>query len=636
MRHPATRFGVPLVVTGILLLGRNAVAQVPDLAALSIEELAEIRVTSVSRQPERVADAPASIYVITREDVRRAGSTSLPEALRLAPNLQVARIDSVQYAISARGFNNAVGNKLLVMVDGRTVYTPLFSGVFWDQQDVMLADIDRIEVISGPGATLWGANAVNGVINIITQTAAETQGARVSVKSGAFEQLASVRYGSALGANGHYRVYGKLTELDNTHRANGAGGLDKWERGQVGFRADWDLGRDTYTLQSDAYSGESQDRGTILGFPFGRIEVSGANVLGRWTRRLDSGSELQVQSYFDHAERDDFLFFRPTADIFDIEAQHTIALDTHHLVWGGGYRHSSDEIATGFVTAFIPRSRDLGWENLFAQDQIALGDRLDLTIGLKLERNDFTGTESLPSARIAWKPAPNRLVWADVSRAVRAPSRFDRDVFFPGTPPFFVVGGPNFVSEVANVIEAGYRAEPSDTLSYSVTVFHHDWDKLRSGTGIPVQLENRIEGPAQGIEAWTTWRVAPKWQLSAGLATLDKDLALEAGSTDPVGVNNETLANDPDYQWSLRVMADLPHALTLDVRARHVEELPNPSVPDYTSLDASLGWRPSRLLTLILTLQDLLDESHAEYGLSPTRSEIERTALLEVQLHFGE
>jgi iron complex outermembrane receptor protein len=636
VRKPATHVVWSIAAACATLIFRPASAQVPDLADLSIEELSQIQVTLVSRQPERIADAPASIYVITREDIRRAGFTSLAEALRLAPNLQVARVDSVQYAISARGFNNAVGNKLLVMIDGRTVYTPLFSGVFWDQQDVLLPDVERIEIISGPGATLWGANAVNGVINVITRSAAETQGTRVSARAGGTEREATARYGDALGANGHFRVYGKMTELDNTHPAAGLDVTDEWMRAQIGFRADWDFGKDTYTLQSDAYDGESADRGTILGFSFGRIETSGANVLGRWTRRLDDGASLQVQSYFDHAERDDFLFFRPTADIFDVEVQHSFSVAAHDLVWGGGYRHSSDTIATGFVTSFIPRSRDLIWQNLFVQDQIPLSDDLEVTVGLKLERNSFTGTESLPSARVAWKPGDRRLVWAALSRAVRAPSRFDRDVFFPGTPPFLVIGGPNFVSEVANVLEGGYRAEPTDSFSYSVTVYYHDWDKLRSGTALPVQLVNEIEGPAQGFEAWANWRVAANWQLSAGMSTLDKDLALKPGSADPVGVNNETLANDADYQWQLRAMADLPHDLTLDVRTRHVEELPNPAVPRYTAVDVSLAWRPQRTLTMQLIVRNLFDDRHSEYGPFPSRSELERTALLEAVMSFGE
>jgi iron complex outermembrane recepter protein len=636
VREPAKHVVRYIAGACVLALLCPATAQVPSLADLSIEELAQIQVTLVSRQPERVADAPASIFVITREDIRRAGFTNLAEALRLAPNLQVARVDSVQYAISARGFNNAVGNKLLVMIDGRTVYTPLFSGVFWDQQDLLLADVERIEIISGPGATLWGANAVNGVINVVTRSAAETQGTRLSARLGGMEREATARYGGPLGPNGHFRVYGKTIELDDTHPATGLDVTDEWQRAQVGFRADWDFGRDSYTLQSDAYDGESADRGSFFGLRFGRIEASGANVLGRWTRRFDSGASLQVQTYLDHAERDDFLFFRPDADIFDVEVQHSFTRAAHDIVWGGGYRQSSDDIATGFTTSFIPRSRDLDWQNLFAQDQIALSEQLELTLGLKLEKNSFTGTESLPSVRVAWKPRDGRLVWANASRAVRAPSRFDRDVFFPGSPPFFVIGGPNFVSEVANVLEGGYRAEPTEAFAYSVTVYYHDWDKLRSGTALPVQLVNQIEGPVQGVEAWATWRAAANWQLSAGLSTLDKDLTLEPGSTDPVGVNNETLANDADYQWQLRAMADLPSNLTLDVRTRHVDDLPNPAVPSYTAVDVSLAWRPQRNLTLQLMVRNLFDDLHPEFGPFPSRSEHERTALLEAALSIGE
>jgi iron complex outermembrane receptor protein len=610
-------------------------AQSATLADLSLEELGAIRVTTVSRTPERIADAPASVFVITSDDIRRSGATSLPEALRLAPNLAVARADSVQYAISARGFNNAVGNKLLVMIDGRTVYTPLFSGVFWDQQDVLLADVDRIEVISGPGATLWGANAVNGVINVITKPAGDTQGALVSARAGDLERQAAVRYGGPLGTSGAFRAYVQTTALDRTHLASGAGGLDEWQRAQAGFRADWQRDDDRLTLQTDAYSGRSQDRGTILNIPLGRIEVSGANILARWTRELGGGRELQVQSYLDRASRDDFLFFRPTADIFDIELQHTIPLGRHDLIWGGDYRRSSDDIRTGFATTFIPQKRELDWESLFLQDRWAITTQLEATLGLKLESNDYTGTESLPSFRIAWKPTSGQLVWGSLSRAVRAPSRYDRDVFFPGQPPFLVIGGPNFKSEVAKVLEAGYRAQPNDKISFSVTAFYHDWDRLRSGTALPVQLENRIEGDADGVEAWATWRIAHAWQIAAGFNTLDKDLQLEPGSTDPVGVNNETLANDADYQWLLRASADLAHDLELDVRVRHVDALPNPAVPAYTAVDATVGWRPRPRLDLRLIAQNLFDAAHPEYGPAPTRSELERGVLLQATLDFG-
>ncbi|HEX6997149.1 MAG TPA: TonB-dependent receptor [Gammaproteobacteria bacterium] len=631
-----SRAAMPVAfAVGLLASAVTAQEPAPSLADLSLEELGQIEVTSVSRQPEPLAAAPASIYVITREQIRRSGATSLGEALRLAPNLLVARIDSVQYAISARGFNNAVGNKLLVLIDGRTVYTPLFSGVFWDQQDVLLADVDRIEVISGPGATLWGANAVNGVINVITRPAAETPGGLVSVAGGDFEDRLAVRYGGSLGEHGSYRVYGKSLHAENTLRATGESALDEWRRHQAGFRADWTLDRDTVTVQADVYDGQSQDRGTVNGIDFERVEVSGANVLGRWTRRLANGSELRVQSYFDHAEREDLLFFRPEADIFDVEVQHGLSVARHEFLWGGGYRRSSDRIQPGLAARFIPESRDLEWWNAFVQGRMALGDKVEVTVGLKLERNDYTGTESLPSVRVAFKPTAERLLWGALSRAVRAPSRFDREVFFPGTPPFLLVGGPNFQSEVADVVEVGYRVEPLERLSYSVAVFRHDWDKLRSGTAVPTQIENRIEGPAEGVEAWATWRITDAWGLRAGLLTLDKDLRLEPGSTDPLGVENDTLANDPERQWSVGTSLDLAHGLELDVTVRHVGSLPHPYVPHYTAVDARLAWRAQPGLMFGLRLKNLFDEGHPEFGPPPVYSELPRSALLDVSWRFG-
>ncbi|HET7607353.1 MAG TPA: TonB-dependent receptor, partial [Gammaproteobacteria bacterium] len=516
-----------------------------------------------------------------------------------------------------------------------TVYTPLFSGVFWDQQDVVLADVDRIEVVSGPGAALWGANAVNGVINVITRSAAETQGGLLSVGGGNFESQATVRYGGRLGDSGHYRAYAKTARFDATQRANGSSALDAWSRDQAGFRADWSLDDAELTLQADVYDGRSQDRGEAFGFTFGRIEVSGANVLGRWTRTLPNGSQLRVQSYFARAERDDSLFFRPRSNTFDVEAQHGLEIAAHDLLWGGGYRRTSDDIGTGFITTFIPASRDLEWESAFVQDRIQLSPKLETTIGLKLERNDYTGTESLPSVRLAWQPGHDRLVWTALSRAVRAPARFDRDVFFPGTPPFLVIGGPNFESEVANVAEAGYRAQPRAAFNYSVTLFRHDWDKLRSGTAIPVQLENRIDGHAYGVEAWANWRVTERWDIGGGLNTLNKDLVLEPGSTDPVGVDNPTLANDPEFQWLLRSSLQLPRGFNLELGVRHVDSLPNPDVPRYTAVDGQLAWQPNRKLGLVLSVRNLFDAAHPEFEAEPNRSELPRTAYFAVDWRFG-
>lgn len=609
-------------------------AAVEALKKLSVEELMELRVTSVSKRSEPLSDAPASIFVISAADIRRSGVTTLPEALRLAPNLQVARRDSVQYAISARGFNNAIGNKLLVLIDGRTIYTPLFSGVFWEQQDVMLEDVDRIEVISGPGGTLWGANAVNGVINVITRSASETQGPLLAGGAGDTEWGAALRYGGTLGSQASYRVYGKFSTWDSTRNAAGAELVDEWQRGQAGFRADWSNANDAFTLQGDAYSGQSQHRGVSGPFELTPVEVSGFNVLGRWNRQLADGADLQLQAYFDHARRDDIVLFRPDADIFDVELQHAIPLDRHRILWGGGYRRARDEVSAGLLFGFIPSGRRLEWENLFIEDEFRLSERIGVTFGVKLESNDYTGWEYLPSARLAWKPRADRLVWMALSRAVRAPSRLDREIFLPPNPPFVVAGGPAFQSEVSHVAELGYRARASSAVSYSISAFYHDWDEIRSGTAPPVIIENRIEGEVYGAEIWGTYEAARFWRLSAGLTWLDEDLRLESGSTDPVGTANPNLRNDPDYQWLLRSSFDLPAGVELDLFLRGVGALPNPSVPDYTELDVRLAWLPVSSLELSVVGRDLLHDRHAEFGALPGRGEIERSVLGQVRWRF--
>jgi iron complex outermembrane receptor protein len=602
-----------------------------DLLELSLEELGKITVTSVSRRPEPLADAPASIYVITAEDIRRAGMRTLPEALRLAPNLQVARLNASRYAISARGFNNAIGNKLLVLIDGRTVYTPLFSGVFWDMQDVMLEDVERIEVISGPGATLWGTNAVNGVINIITRPARDTAGLLLAAGAGNRDKGAAFRYGAKLGNDGHFRVYAKRTELQNTRTESGTAVRDEWQMGQVGFRADWLDARGGFTVQGDAYSGRSEHGGFVGRFEIPSVKVAGANLLARWTRQLSGGSDIRLQAYVDHTDRDDPLFFRPKADIVDIDFQHALTTGAHRVIWGGGYRYGRDQVKSGSVfSRFIPESRRQDWVNVFVQDEIKLTQTLELTAGIKLERNDFTGWEHLPSLRLAWKPATDHLLWGAVSRAVRAPSRLDRDVFFPPNPPFLIRGGPNFQSEVAKVIEIGYRAQPVSAITYSITAFRHDWDRLRSG-GAGV-LENRIDGHVDGIEAWASYQPARTWRLTGGYTALRERLRLEPGSPDRVGVNNPQLANDPVRQWTLRSAHTFADRHELDVMVRHVSALRLQAVRAYTAVDARYGWRIRRNIELSITGENLLDPRHAEFGALPGRSEIARSVFFKLML----
>jgi iron complex outermembrane recepter protein len=360
-----------------------AIASTKEIADLSLEELAAIEVTSVSRRGEPLSAAPASIYVITQDAIRRSGASSLPEALRLAPNLQVARIDATQYAISSRGFNNAIGNKLLVLVDGRTVYAHFFSGVLWDQQDLMLDDVARIEVISGPGATLWGANAVNGVINIITRSSADTQGWLVLAGGGDAERGAALRYGATLGERGHLRVYAKTATLKNTETAAEAPVRDANERHALGFRADWAAAADSFTLQGDTYRTRAEHRGFFGPVELTPIATSGSNLLGRWTRRIEGGDDLRLQAYVDRSEREDALLYKPRTDLADLEFQHGLTYGEHKLVWGGGYRRTRDTIDPGLFFGFVPSSRTLSWTNLFVQDDFALTRGLDLTLGLK-------------------------------------------------------------------------------------------------------------------------------------------------------------------------------------------------------------------------------------------------------------
>jgi iron complex outermembrane receptor protein len=599
-----------------------------DLADLSLEELSNIQVTSVSGRAEKLSGAAASIFVITGEDIRRSGANSLPEALRLAPNLQVARVGSAQYAISARGFNGTVANKLLVLIDGRTVYTPLFSGVFWDAQDVMLEDVERIEVISGPGATLWGANAVNGVINVITRSAQATQGALLGAGGGNLERGGAFRHGGNLGADGHYRVYGKYFDRENTERADGTGVRDAWHRAQVGFRADWGAASSGFTLQGDAYAGKlDQSRP-------GKTGIDGANLLGRWNRRLAGGSDLRLQAYWDHTERDIPGTFGETLDILDVEFQHGIApAAAHRVLWGGGYRHGRDRVRNSAALAFLPADKNLDWANVFVQDQIALGAALELTAGLKLESNDYTGWEHLPSVRLAWQPSADRLLWTSLSRAVRAPSRLDRELFAPGTPPFTTLaGGPDFRAEISNVFEIGFRAQLPGAVSYSITAFYHDHDHLRSLEPAPgggFALGNLIEGTTKGIEAWGSYQASGTWRLSGGAVLLDQDLKLKAGSLDSTGPS--ALGNDPETQWGLRSSHSFAPRQELDVMLRYVDELPAPSVPAYLAVDLRYGWRARRDLEVSLTVQNLFDPSHPESGAAPNRSEHARGAFLKLR-----
>lgn len=615
--------GLLVLLPGSFAQG-TAITPTAALKNLSIEELMSIEVTSVSRKEERANEAAAAIHVITQEDIRRSGARNIPEALRLAPNLQVAQASSRSWAISARGFNATFANKLLVLIDGRTVYTPLFSGVFWDAQDTLLEDIERIEVISGPGATVWGANAVNGVINVITQKAKDTQGFLGTAGGGTHERLlGGLRYGGNAGENLHYRFYAKYFDRDDSVFANGDKGADAWHTAQAGFRLDH--GREDeslLTLQGDVYDG----RGEQL---FGAdVSQSGGNLLARWTRTFSDAEQLQIQTYYDRTHQFVPEEFGDDLDTFDVDAQYERDLgERQHLMIGAGYRftHNHVENLPGSI-AFLPATLDRHLFSAFVQDQISLfEDRVKLTIGSKFEHNDYTGFEVQPSARIAWTNEQHT-IWAGISRAVRTPSRFDRHLFFPANPPFLFGGGPNFDSEDVLVYEWGWRVQSRDTVLVSVATFFNDYDDIRSTSlGPPFVTENNVEGEIWGIELEATWQAAESWRLTSGYTLLQEDFRVKPGRADLNLGQGE--AFDPQQQFQVRSSLTLPLHIEFDISVRYVDQIGNTArgfgvVPDYVTLDTRVGWSVIKNLDLAVIGQNLLDKQHPEFG----SREIERSA----------
>lgn len=611
-----------------------------EFADLSIEELANIQVTSVSKRPERLQDAPASVFVITADDIRRAGAATLPEALRLAPNLHVAQVSNTGYSISARGLNgssNSAPNKLLVLIDGRSVYTPLFSGVFWDAQDVLIEDIERIEVISGPGGTLWGVNAFNGVINVTTRPARATAGtlgvARLSNRGGDLAFRSGQR-----SAGVDYRVYGKVFTRTHNELSLGGRANDDWRQGQFGLRADWERGADRFSVNGNLYRGrqEQPEPGLInitgSNQRLGIIRTEGINVTGRWERRLERGGMLSLQAYIDHTRREVPPSFTESLDIADLQFQHNLpALGRHNLVWGANYRHSWDRVTNSAIVAFLPASDRQSWTSMFARDEIALRDNLQLTLGVRVERSPYTKAELLPNARLAWKPAGNHLFWARTSRAIRAPSRLDVDAFIPGSPPYVLAGGPAVRSEVGKVFELGYRGQPAASLSYSVAVFHNHYDHLRTQELLPsgraVAFANLMEGQATGIEAWGNWQASARWRLSAGMTALKERFRLKPGSNDVASLR--TVGRDPAHTAQLRSTWVIDDARDVELALRRVGPLGNPQVPGYTAVDARFGWRLRPGLDLSVSGQNL-NGSHPEFGAGATRIEIPRTVAVKL------
>ena len=626
----------------------NTPSSIGELKQLNVEDLMNVEVTSVTRHPEKLIGAASAIQVITQEEIRRSGATSIPEALRLADNLQVAQKNSHDWAISARGFNTALANKLLVMIDGRTVYTPLYSGVFWDVQDYVLADIDRIEVISGPGGTLWGANAVNGVINIITKSAKDTQGLYVQAGGGSRpEDLADVRYGGALNPDTQFRFYGKYFERGPEVLANGDSSSDAWRQGRGGFRVDSDASAiDKLTVQGDVYEGhENEQTG-------GTSDTSGENVLGRWSRRISDTSDLGLQTYVDRTYTSnpaaplivnglEFAgpgIFQDELTTYDVDFQHRLRIGTaNSVVWGLGFRYSHDVVSNAPSLAFLPPTLDRDLYSLFAQDEIALRPDLSLTVGSKLERNDYTGFEVEPNVRLSWLLNSNQALWSAISRAVRTPSRIDQD-FSEAAPPHFVIleGGSDFKSESVVAYELGYRVQLDQQLSASVSSFFNHYNDIRSTTITPATLlpfffANGLEGDTYGLEFTSNYQATDTWSLHAGYTLLKEHLHVKPGQIDINDALNETA--DPQHQFSLRSSLNLPRHTEFDTALRWVDTLHTNNgpvvgtVPSYFELDSHLAWHASDRLEFALVGQNLLHNRHPEYGFpEPSRPEIERSA----------
>lgn len=593
-----------LAISGtVLALIPAAQAQsVEELQRLSIEQLSNIEVTSVSKRTEPISEAPAAIYVITSDDIRRSGAITLPEVLRLAPNLDVARDNAQTYAVSARGFNSTdASNKILVLIDGRAVYAPVHSGVYWDQLQVPLDDIERIEVISGPGGSVWGANAVNGVINIITKNSADTQGGLLDLKAGPVDQYGLLQYGSRFGENGSYRIYGQGIGIGATDLSNGRRAHDDWRGAQTGFRTDWQGGADQVMTQGDAYRNVNSLDG----------RETGGDLLARWTRSFGAGSNLQVQSSYDDQVRVT-PGFRDAYRSYDLQAQHTKDFGRNLLVWGGEYRLVADDltnVANSFV--LVPARRTVGIGDIFAQDTFALRDNLKLTFGTKIEDSTYAGIDLLPSIRLGWTVSDRTFLWAAISRAVRTPSRLDRELTAPG----LLAPALDFTSEKLVAYEVGYRGRPTSQTSLSVSFYYNVYDDLRTTSlstvsGFPLELRNGEAGSTYGMEAWGDWRVRPWWRLSAGVNLGHKDLHLKPGIIDIA--NGQSEGYDPGHQFSLRSSMDLAHGVELDFGVREVGQLSNAPVKGYVEGDMRVAWNFAERWQLSFAAYNMFAPHHLE------------------------
>jgi iron complex outermembrane receptor protein len=607
-----------------------AALSITELKRMSVEELLNQEVMSVSRKPERWRKAASNIFLIRGQGAMAAGATTLPQVLRLAPTLFVAQSSSSHWAVNTRGFvrTNGYSNKLLVLIDGRTVYSPLFSNVFWDSQDVFVPDIERVEVISGPSGSTWGANAVNGVINILSKTAHETQGGVFYAEAGSeTKRHFGVRYGGRFGKTGAFRVYAKDAAYDATLDARGADDdYDPWHFSQTGFRADWGVPQQSaWTFQGDAFRGVYENGANP------ETRNDGANALLRLTRHVTPDSAITARLYHDYTMRNTQGAINEHSRATDLEVQHRFVFGEHQeVIWGGNYRMMRDHITdtVGFVV--LPAHLSFEQGAVFVQHQLGIReDSLRVISGYRADYNHFSGWEHQPSFRVAWDVRREQTLWMAASRTTRTPSRLDTGFYAPEQPPYFIGGGPGFVSEVLHAYELGWRAQLTKNASLTTSLFFHDYDELRSvEPTTPIVVANGVEGRSFGGEIFADWDVAPWWRLRFGYVRTEQETRLTAGSADIERGLGES--SYPAHKVQLRNVFQLTRSITLWTSLRNVGAVPafengvKGRVPSYTELDLRLAWALKGNVELAVIGRNLLDRSHPEIGADATRREIER------------
>lgn len=619
-----------------------------SLGDLSIEELLNETVTSVSRREQKLGDAAAAVYLISNDDLRRSGATTIPDALRIVPGLNVASVNSRESAVSARGFNGVFSTKLLVLVDGRVVYTPLFAGVLWDLQQTPLEDVDRIEVIRGPGATVWGANAVNGVINIVSRSAKDTVGGWVYGGGGDLtEQMAGLRYGAQVGKNTYYRIFGSYQSTGDHPYANGLSANDQWKGSHGGFRIDHYPDADSqFTWQADG-TGIDFDRGASDGYNY--------NTLARWTRRLSDRGSLEVQAYYDVTAHNEAARVNARFNTADFTAQHTFGVGArHNVIWGVGYRSIRSRIRQTNPGIQVRRSQiNLELYNAFLQDEIRLvPDKLILTAGVKLEHNDYTGYEVQPSLRLVYKPSSRQTLWSAFSRAVRTPDEVEGKDAFGVTlgAPFVGPGGGLYLptatgnihprSEVLCAYEVGYRIQASKQVSVDLAGFYNEYTHLityggvqRFIPGVPVGIAetpaaNLFSGHSYGGEASITASASSRLRVTAGYSYIVQQLS------GPATASLQQLQTPPRHQATLRGSFDFSKAVSADAQLRYVGAFE--TVNSYVTADVRLSYRPTERLELALVGQNLFDNQHPEQGISAVTnvSEVPRSFYGKLTIRF--